>query len=150
MVKNYLPIGFAILLTVLLGIVFFPKLSHPIFSATDHVVISEIQVGGSVANDEFVELYNPTGSDISLSGWRLTKESSSSTTETPLVSSISGTIATHGYFLIANPSYTGSVSADLLYSATTSGIAHNNTVIIYSDNGHTKVYPIVKTVKRSN
>lgn len=57
----------------------------------DHVVISEVQVGGSTANDEFVELYNPTSSPITMSGWRLTKKASTGT-KYNLVSSLNGTM----------------------------------------------------------
>lgn len=115
--------------------------NHQVFSASDHVVISEIQtsgIGGLL--DEFVELYNPTGINVDLTKWRLQVESSSSATQSNLVASLSGTIAPHGYYLIANPDYTGSILPDRLYSATTSGIANtNNSVVLYSDAGTTRV-----------
>lgn len=104
------------------------------------VVISEIQIAGISAHDEFVELYNPTQNTVDLSGWRLSRRSSSiSGSITNLVSSLTGTIQPHGFFLIANPNFTGSVMPDLYYSATTSGIAANNTVLLYRDNGQTLV-----------
>jgi len=48
-------------------------------STASHVVISEVQVGGTLVDDEFVELYNPTNSAISLSGWRLRRKTSTGT-----------------------------------------------------------------------
>jgi Lamin Tail Domain len=36
-----------------------------------HVVINELQTEGSNANDEFVELYNPTSSTVSLANWEI-------------------------------------------------------------------------------
>ncbi len=37
----------------------------------NHIVISEIQVAGIDAGDEFIELYNPTEGEIDLSGWSI-------------------------------------------------------------------------------
>lgn len=109
-------------------------------AASSDIVISEVQIGGQVANDEFVELYNPTNTSIDLSGWRLSRRSAAlSGSLTNLVSNMSGVIEPKSYYLIANPSYTGSTIPDLLYSATTSGIAINNTVILFRDNGQTVV-----------
>ncbi len=105
-----------------------------------HVVISEIQVSGGVAGDEFVELYNPTNTVIDLTGWRLTKKSESGATESILVSSLSGTIQSHGYFLITHSLYDGLVSSNQTYSATASiAIASDNTILLYSDAGNTLV-----------
>lgn len=139
MPKTHLPIGFAILLTILLGIAFLPKFAHPIFSATDHVVISEIMVGKSGvgnADNEFIELYNPTNSDVNLLGWRLRRRAGS--TDANLIASMSGIVPSHGFFLITSPESSSSSSADLLYS-TASRIAANNGVFLYSDAGTTLV-----------
>ncbi len=37
--------------------------------AANHLVISELQVGGQNSGDEFIEIYNPTSEDFSLDGW---------------------------------------------------------------------------------
>lgn len=109
-------------------------------SISNHIVISEVQVASSSANDEFVELYNPTVDDVDLTGWRLSRETKNgATTSANLVSSMSGTIKAHGYFLITPQSgYTGSVSADLKYS-TGNVITSNNTVLLYSSDSATLV-----------
>lgn len=110
-------------------------------ATASHVVISEIQVGGVTAGDEFVELYNPTNAAIDLAGWRLTKKASSGA-QTSLVSSMNGSIPSHGFFLITpQTGYTGSVSADITYSSSSSAavVTANNTVVLYSDSGTTVV-----------
>lgn len=102
-----------------------------------HVVISEIQTGGTTATDEFVELYNPTNSDVDLSDWQLNRKTSGGT-ESTLVGTLSGTIKSHGYFLIAHPDYSGSVAADLNYSEDNS-LSSDNTILLYSDQGTTLI-----------
>jgi len=132
----------------LIAIVFFlaPSLllsvlvPHLVYSAANHVLISEIQIAGSSADDEFVELYNPTDADILLDDWRLSKKTASGT-ESNLVSSLSGTIPAGGYFLIAHSdtAYDDLVAPDLYYSAPSNALASNNTVLLYSDAGFTLV-----------
>lgn len=101
------------------------------------VVISEVSIGkAGAATDEFVELYNPTANPVSLNNWKLTRKVTSGT-ESTLVSTISGTIPSHGYFLIANQGYTGSTSADQIY--TDNSITSENTVILYAADGTTVV-----------
>ena len=109
----------------------------PTYSQTNHVVISEVQIGGTTATDEFVELYNPTGSAIDLTGYRLTRKTSGGG-EDNLVSSLSGTIPSHGYFLLTHTNYDGTVSFDQQYSASNS-VADDSTVLLYSDAGITLV-----------
>ena len=126
-------------------IVFSYKRTTTVKSAAEtHVVISEVQIAGdgtNPSNDEFVELYNPKDVDVDLSGWRLTRMSSTGVTTGNFVSNMSGTIRSHCYFLIAHPNYDGSVPYDLRYSATSSSylISENNTVVLYSDAGMTTV-----------
>lgn len=127
-----------------LGIVGYITLNQStiVNAATDNsnIVISQIQIAGATANDEFVELYNPTNVSVNLEGWRLTRKTASSSAQTNLVSSISGTMQPHGYFLIANPaSPLATGAADAVYSASSSAITTNNTILLYSDAGTTLV-----------
>ncbi len=99
-----------------------------------HIVISEVQIAGATADDEFVELYNPLSVSVNLNNWRLTRKYGTGPTETNLVSAFSSTctIPAYGYFLVTPAEYTGSVPRDY-HSA--NGIAANNTVLLYSDAG---------------
>lgn len=105
-----------------------------------HIVISEVQIGGAGgADDEFVELYNPTGSSVDITGWRLTRKTAGGINESTLANSLSGSISAHGYFLIAPAvDYTGATAPNQNYSTGTR-LAADNTVIIYSDAGTTVV-----------
>lgn len=129
MPKRYLilltfPLAFSLIVSLLLK-------AKPTYSATNHVVVSEVQTGGSLAGDEFIELYNPTSSSVDLSGWKLTRVNSAGS-GTNLDSNLSGTIASHGFYLITPPSdYDGGVVADETYSNTTNRITGNDTVILY-------------------
>jgi len=115
--------------------------SGTVLSATaGHLVISELQItGDGGVDDEFVELYNPTASDIVMDSWRLTRKNSSGT-EANLVSVLSGTVPAHGFFLITDADgYNGATSGDANYSATSNQMTNNYTVLLYSDAGVTLV-----------
>jgi len=113
--------------------------SSVVYSANDHVIISEIQLAGATAKDEFIELYNPTQSDVDLAGYRLTKKPSGATSESNLIASMSGTISAGGYYLVAHPDYGGTVLADSLYSAPSNTLSDNNILVLYSDAGVTEL-----------
>ncbi len=102
-----------------------------------HIVISEVEVGKTgAATDEFVELYNPTQSDINIDTWKLTRKTQTGA-ESDLVSTISGTIKSHGYFLFTpQAGYTGSASADQTYSVSDNSITDNNTILLYDNNSN--------------
>ena len=108
----------------------------------NHIVISEIQISGDgadPANDEFVELYNPTNSAVVMTSWRLTRKNSSGT-QANLVAALNGTIPAHGYFLIGHGTgYNGSATLDVNYSAPSNALTNNYSVLLYSDAGLTLV-----------
>ena len=86
-------------------------------TSTSHLVISEIQTngdGGTPADDEFVELYNPTSSPVSISGWSLQYRSTSGTFLKQNVTT--GTVPAYGFYLMARAAYNGSPAADLIYN----------------------------------
>jgi hypothetical protein len=70
--------------------------------------VNEVSTSGpGGATDEYVELYNPCANTVALSGASVTYRSAAGTTDTsPLVVfTASQSIASHGYFLIANAGY---------------------------------------------
>lgn len=101
-------------------------------ATADHVVVSEIQVGGTTSTDEFVELYNPTESAVDLSGWRVTKKTASGTEDQLIVTISSGSIVSHGYFLLAHTDYDGAPTANVTYG-TDSSVSASNTVLLYNN-----------------
>lgn len=103
-------------------------------AAASHVVISQFATRGSTAaTDEFIELYNPTASSVDLSGWHLQYKSATGTTwNDRAVLPANTSIPAHGYFLLANQSYIGTVTPD--YS---SGLWNSGTGM--ADNGHERI-----------
>ena len=135
--KRILPTSLLLLALIILAFIFV-KPRTLVHSAANHIVISEIQISGDDVNDEFVELYNPTSDAVDLTGWKLTRKSAGGA-QSNLVSSFSGAIPAFGYYLIAKNEYDGSVTPDRFYSASTSAITTNNTIVLYSDDGTTIV-----------
>src|SRR3989344_9143601 len=123
-----------VLLALHLGLLVFTYKSPQFaLSATTHVVISEMQIAGGTATDEFIELYNPTASPVNLANWRLAKRTSGGdiTDETDIIAAtMSGTIPSHCYFLIAHPDFDAGVAADQSYSGP-NAVSFNNTVLLY-------------------
>ncbi len=97
------------------------------YTATN-LVISEIQIAGGVANDDFIELYNPTAYAVSLDGYRLRKQASTGTESNIITFSSSHSIPAFGYFLWANSGYTAILTIPDVVSADT--LANNNGVAL--------------------
>ncbi len=79
-----------------------------------HLVVNEIAYkSDSSDDDEFVELYNPTASDVSLSGFQVLYASASGS-PTPAWTGASGdTIKKGGYFVLGGAKFSGSSSGKL-------------------------------------
>jgi len=90
------------------------------------VVISEIKLSGSTETDEFIEIYNPTGSAVDVAGWKVTLLAQDGA-PADLVTFGAGTIAAGAFRLIAP---TGVANADN-YTPAANGVDANNTVILY-------------------
>ena len=85
--------------------------------AVAQVVISQVYGGGQGAaatyKNDFVELFNPTGSDVALTGWTVQYQPSGSTGAWSGKVALSGTIAAHKYFLVQMSPNTGSGTSAL-------------------------------------
>jgi hypothetical protein len=102
----------------------------------EHIVISEIKIAGAEGGkktDEFVELYNPTDSDVLLSGWKLRPFSKNGNEKSYLLRPFleSAIIQSKKYYLIAHEDYAEEVTVDSLYS-TKESLADDNGLILYN------------------
>lgn len=111
--------------------------------ATDfHIVIFQITIGSASSNfDEFVELYNPTTSTISLSGWKLRRATASGKTVNYLLNPFPSTafLSSMNFALIASSKGFSSTTPDepvpdAWYSGS-STLAPSNTVSLINQAG---------------
>ena len=101
-----------------------------------HLVISEIQSSGTAGgNDEFVEIYNPTSTDVTLdSTWTLTARSTSAGSYSSRWAGSGQVLGGHKHILIAGSSYDGATAKDDSLStgitdATSLLLSHGGTVV---------------------
>jgi hypothetical protein len=100
-------------------------------SAPVHLVISEFRTRGSNgADDEFVELYNPTGAAVNIGGWTIKRSTSCGSSTYILLNITSGTILQAGQHFLAATTTSGIPSPDQTFSpslADDGGLALVNT-----------------------
>lgn len=83
---------------------------------TNKLVINEVQSEGTGADNEFVEIYNPTSCEVVLEGWSLKYSSAGgSTPSTFFTGLVSHKVLPGGYFVVAHTSFTG--PKNVTYSA---------------------------------
>ncbi|CAH2713611.1 hypothetical protein BACCIP111895_00747 [Neobacillus rhizosphaerae] len=99
----------------------------------DHIVISQVYGAGGNANSvykyDFIELYNPTSSPISLEGWSVQYASKAGTFSTApsATTNLSGTIPANGYYLIQEAAGAGTQPALPIPADVTGSIAMSGT-----------------------
>ena len=105
----------------------------PATPTTNHVVISEFSGGSSVnAKDEFIELYNPTNSPVSIAGWKVQYKSATGTSYSNSSADVlpaGAVIQPKSYFLLVGSAWASTtVPGNFTYSfdssASTSGGGH--------------------------
>ena len=90
-------------------------------AVSPHLVISQFQAGGGVAEDEFVEIHNTSSSPIDLNGYRVVYRSASGTNDVgPFAQwSKSTIIPAGGFYLIASTAYDGAATPNITYNPST-------------------------------
>jgi len=89
-----------------------------------HLVISEFATEGATIDDEFIEIFNPSDSELSLEGiilqWRAVSGCTGTCVFTTKVKAIAAgaVIAAHGYYLVGSSAYKGVTKADLSTTTT--------------------------------
>ena len=94
----------SILLAIIISSAFFSQAQ-----SVNHLVISQVYGGGgnsgATYKNDFIELFNPTGNTIDVTGWSVQYASSTGTSWA--VTSLSGSIAPGHYYLIQEAAGTG-------------------------------------------
>jgi endonuclease G len=93
--------------------------AEEINAVSPNLVVSQFQVGGATANDEFIELHNTASNSVDLNGFRLVYRSANGTNDVNFIEwTTSAVIPPGGFYLIASTGYTGSVTANTVYNPT--------------------------------
>ena len=83
-----------------------------------HVVISELRTRGpNGPSDEFIEIFNPTGETVDISGWKIKRSSSCGTITSILVTINAGTALLPGQHFLAAPAGASGIRSDQNFPA---------------------------------
>jgi endonuclease G len=89
-----------------------------------NLVISQFQVAGASALDEFVELHNTSSSAVDLNGYRVVYRSAAGVNDVAMVEWTTSTIVpSGGYYLIATTGYDGTPASNINYNTSTVSMA---------------------------
>jgi endonuclease G len=115
----------------LTGIFFIPSLKTNAESernsqnfVSPNLVVSQFQVAGATANDEFIEIHNTSSNSVDLNGYRVVYRSSGGTNDVNFATWTTSTIVpAGGYYLITSSSYDGTTPGDFTYNPSTCSCA---------------------------
>lgn len=104
-------------------------------STLNHLVISEIQISGDKADDEFIEIYNPTSEIISLADYSIQYLSGLATSTVKIGNTKKNfkndaQIAPYGFYLLAQNNGIFASQADMTYSFSLSGNSAGATIFL--------------------
>lgn len=135
--KNKLPVFFT-LVALFFILLLISKFTSPTSAASaTHIVISEIQIADSSSSNsaDFIELYNPTNSDVNLGDMRLSKRTSTGVADSNIIAFTQDhIIPARGYFLWCNNVISAALNCD---ASSTGTISENNSVILRMDPAET-------------
>lgn len=116
---------FMFLVALCAGAAFFPQLSFAQGALpSTSVVISQFQVAGGAAGDEFIEIHNVSATSVDLNGHRLVYRSAAGKNDVPFVNWTTSTvIPAGGFYLVASSVYDGTVASDVTYNTNSVGLA---------------------------
>jgi len=98
--------------------------------ANENPIISAVQTKGNNANDDFIEIYNPSCNDINISDWKIIKRTASGTESSIKVISHGTVIKAKSYFLWSNSGFSETVRAD---QSTVSILSDNYSIALFND-----------------
>ena len=138
--RSKIPAGLITGVFLILGLgLCFVKANIAQAGIANHLVINEVQLDGIAGtggtDDDFLELFNPTGQAVDLTGWSIQKTSASGATSSLTKITLSGTIPAGGYFLIVrDDASTAQILKDLADLKSTTFSAANNNIIFLVNN----------------
>jgi len=108
-----------------------PPTSSSTKSNANHILISQVQITGGAGktDNDFIEIYNSTGEQFNLKGYRMIKRAQNGTSDTLIKSwATNAFIPAYGFYLWANSSFTDiSVTPD---STTSETLSNDNGIAI--------------------
>ena len=111
--KHFKKWGSLGLSALLLGGSFLPNLAGHAKAQFGSVIISEVYGGGgnsgAIYKNDFIELYNPTDTAISIEGWSVQYASAAGTSYQ--LTKLTGSIKAHGYYLVQEAPGSGNAAA---------------------------------------
>jgi predicted extracellular nuclease len=97
-------------------------LAIPAQAVSTTLVISQFQVAGGTAADEFVEIHNVSGAPIDLNGYRIVYRAAAGTSDVAIANWTSPTsVPAGGYYLIGHTAYDGTPAADTTFNLGATG-----------------------------
>ncbi len=118
-----------LILSIIISVFF---LIPTVQATSPNVVLNEIQVAGAAADDEFIELFNPTDAPVPVGTWSLQYKSASGSSFNKKNFPSDATVPAHGYFLIAHSGYGGAPSADMTQSTISLAGSGGNVFLVAS------------------